>query len=116
MITSLGRGIGETFHRVVIVLSQTRSIGIDQRLELATVAEMDVVEKSSFVDARRPRPVLGGDCFVEEPYIYTDELLVESKILGGGKDYVVAEALSDGVDGLIKRVTRALGLAFRPEV
>src|SRR5438552_10650364 len=102
MITSLGRGIGETFHRVVIVLSQTRSIGIDQRLELATVAEMDVVEKSSFVDARRARPVLGGDRFVEQPYIYTDALLVESEILGGGEDYVIAAALPDSVDHLIE--------------
>src|SRR5450759_1389460 len=116
MITSLGRVIGETFHSVVEFLSQTRSVGIDQRLELATVAEMHAVEKTSLVDARRPCPVLGGDCFVEEPYIYTDELLVESEILGSGENDVVAEALPDSVDGLIEGVTRAVDLAFRPEV
>ena len=100
---------------MVEFLSQTDSVGIDQRLELATVAEMNAFEKTSLVDACRARPLLAGDRFVEEPNIYTDELLVESEILGGGKDDIVAEAVSDRVDGLIEGVTRALGVAFRPE-
>src|SRR5438270_1697643 len=116
MITSLGRNIGERFQRVVEFLSQTGSVGIDQRLKLATVAEMNAFEKTSLVDACRARPLLAGDRFVEEPNIYTDELLVESEILSGGNDDVVAEALPDGVDRLIEGVTSALELAFRPEV
>src|SRR2546423_8892509 len=115
MIAGLGRSSGQAFHRVVVLLSQTRSVDIDQRLELSTVAEMHILEKSPLVDLRRSLPVLGGDCFLEEPYIYTDELLVESEILGGGKDDIVAEAVSDRVDGLIEGVTRPLAVAFRPE-
>src|SRR5438270_2781081 len=114
MITSLGRNIGERFQRVVEFLSQTDSVGIDQRLELATVAEMHPVEKTSLVDACRARPLLGGDCFVEEPYICTDELLVESEILGGGNDDVLAETLPNSVDRLIEGVTSAVERAFRP--
>src|SRR6185503_8672694 len=116
MIPGFRGSIRQRFDRALILVQQPRTLGVDPRLELTAITEMESVEKGSPIESSRRGPLARADGVIEGPHVRMNELRIQRELMPRRDNDFAPECSADRIDRLIERVAGARRIALRPEV
>src|SRR5436190_1813831 len=116
MVACFARKVGKEFESVVILESQSRSLCVYPRLELAAICKVKAVQERPLVMADRRCPLTGAHRLLELPYVDPHQIWIEPELSCCREYEIAAQGVSDRIDRLIERVLCPRARALRPEV
>src|SRR5437762_13666992 len=104
MVASFCRNVGEAFDSFLTLESQSRSVCVYPRLELAAIGEMKSVQEPPLIVADRRCPLTGAHRLLEFPYVNSHQFWMEPE-LSCCREYEIASKRMSGrvvrpVDGV----------------
>src|SRR5438874_13308971 len=116
MVACLSRKGGKRFDGVLIPKSESRSVSVYPRLELAAVCKMKSVKERALIVADCRCPLTGANRLLELPHVNLNQVRIEPELSSCREYDVAAKRVSNRVDRLIERVLCPCARALWPEV
>ena len=116
MVAGFGREAGKEFDSLLILKSQSRSVGVYPRVELVAICKMKAIQERPLIVADRRCPLTGAHRLLELPKVNLNQFWIEPELSCCREYEIAAQGVSDRIDRLIERVLCPRARAFRPEV
>src|SRR5436309_11255294 len=100
MVASFCRNVGNAFDSFLILESQSRSVCVYPRLELAAIGKMKSVQERPLIVADRRCPLTGPNRLLELPYVNPHQFRIEPRLSSCREDDIACQRMPDRVDRL----------------